>query len=834
MREMQRLGAVFLGCLAGCSPLTIPEPPGLFDAGSVVYLGQHHEEWEAFAQGAAPGRARLVLEGSTNVFAGIYPVSLSLLDLPEGVMANQRTGRPLPGAASILVYDEGSSDWRPLEAWPDVIQELRFEGRPRDRSNSVVAVDVGKEFSCALRGDGRVSCWGHGPNGELGVRGVQLAEGPMEALARGLDDVVAGASFVCGTNHDRNVLCWGDGSSGQLGRAEGPDPPAPGRVEGISDTVLLRVGSGHACALSAAGRVHCWGANNSGQVEDSEVNDVTSPTVVELPPVVGLALGFRHTCALLAKGEAWCWGSNARLELGALDVERGPARVDGIEGAVTIAGGMEHTCARLQSASAPDRRAGGWSSADGLVRCWGANLVGELGVETVGSESVPVESKLSAFAGELVLGARVSCVLDSGEELHCAGRSVGPELGTDALEGIGPVRSVGLFDSLHACAVTAEGVVECWGRGGVGQLGSLKDLVRSKPTPLPGVEGVSNLWADESLVCVRIADGSVECAGQAIEALSPLEVWLGSSPARVQPFEELSVSESHACLVTLEAKVACAGRNQAQQLGVPEPDASPDLVTVPGIEGAATVVASVNSTYALLRSGALFGWGANERGQLGIGRLSTSEAPIKILEGASQVASEGSSACAIVGDDRSVSCWGANTRGELGAGRLGDSSTPLRVPLFAPARSLGAGVSHTCAVLDDGSLWCWGTNQSGQLGDGSTDDSPVPRRVPGISDAKELAASVENTCVLHQTGRVSCAGANSLGQLGAGQVGAMSSAFVEVAGVTDAIAVRTGDRHACVLHEGGRVSCWGSDDRGQLGLGAQVERAEPTRVPGLP
>ncbi len=58
-----------------------------------------------------------------------------------------------------------------------------------------------------------------------------------------------------------------------------------------------------------------------------------------------------------------------------------------------------------------------------------------------------------------------------------------------------------------------------------------------------------------------------------------------------------------------------------------------------------------------------------------------------------------------------VFCWGSDRRGQLGVRPPGGacrSDAPLRVPLPGPARQIAATEHTTCAVLEDGAGLCWG------------------------------------------------------------------------------------------------------------------------------
>lgn len=148
---------------------------------------------------------------------------------------------------------------------------------------------------------------------------------------------------------------------------------------------------------------------------------------------------------------------------------------------------------------------------------------------------------------------------------------------------------------------------------------------------------------------------------------------------------------------------------------------------------------------------------------------------------------------------------------------------------------VGLGEIHTCARRPDGTVKCWGDDGQGQTGTGGVDGGLVrtPTAVQGVDDAAQLAAGGKHACVVRQGGKVSCWGFNLDGQLGNGQTNARALAPVDVAGVSDAVSVATGSSFTCAIRAGGAVACWGAGLSGQLGNGANSSRATPSAVTNL-
>lgn len=213
----------------------------------------------------------------------------------------------------------------------------------------VVDLGVGHQFACALRKDGTVWCWGSNERGTLG-RATSASASGTDAAAHPTPEPVAGLSRVvqlavgdhhsCALRDDGKLTCWGwngdAGRGGQLGHDPKSDAAcevgvcriAPTEVPGTGAVARVTAGGWHTCVLRTDGTVACWGWSFRGALGHDPAEDTSS--IVPTPkPVTGLAgvtdisLGNAHACALTLAGKVLCWGSNYEGQLGHPDA--GPA-----------------------------------------------------------------------------------------------------------------------------------------------------------------------------------------------------------------------------------------------------------------------------------------------------------------------------------------------------------------------------------------------------------------------------------------------------------------------------------------------------------------------------
>ena len=212
--------------------------------------------------------------------------------------------------------------------------------------------------TCALLAGGLVKCWGEGNLGRLGYGSnlMQRTPGPDVEIGARAVHIATASGHTCAVLETGRVRCWGHNNEGQLGYGhttnigDNETPAAAATMAGPAGRTYLggdvEVGGGAAvvqithiaderatCARFASGSVRCWGRNQLGQLgygHNTAGATTRTPDELAFLPLSGggnwggdvdlggkaLALAEGGRCVLRVDGQLFCWGKNDYGELG--------------------------------------------------------------------------------------------------------------------------------------------------------------------------------------------------------------------------------------------------------------------------------------------------------------------------------------------------------------------------------------------------------------------------------------------------------------------------------------------------------------------------------------
>ena len=376
---------------------------------------------------------------------------------------------------------------------------------------------------------------------------------------------------------------------------------------------------------------------------------------------------------------------------------------------------------------------------EGKVKCWGV-IYGygdpeATGDGPVGDDETPASMPYIRVGGKAIdisVGVRSACVVLEGGELRCWGSgdygvlgyqwepSFDPEsgpywgsVGDDEHPDDESVPAVNLgakavrveVGNTHACALTEEGGVRCWGNaesgalgyGNMEQVGIMVSPADAGDVPIGG-KAVEIATGDNSTCAIR-EDGKVVCWGANMgHYVSNATGTIGDSetPEMVGPIETVSpitqVVTSRfdfLCLLNEHGEARCLGDNKGGDLG-----------------------------YGF--AGGFYGGGSLVLDDLD---------PIDLGGEVTQISGPSMfpKSCAVLSSG-DVRCWGflvapayghgAETDHEIGDDEKPSDLGPIDFGIDYKVIEVGVGEAHACALFENGGVKCWGYGQTGELGYG--------------------------------------------------------------------------------------------------------------------
>lgn len=367
-----------------------------------------------------------------------------------------------------------------------------------------------------------------------------------------------------------------------------------------------------------------------------------------------LAASYGFTCALNTNHQAYCWGENSHAQLAKTASKRIYATPQAIaisQPLNAIAAGEYFACALSES---------------GQVFCWGDNSYAQLGRgkqpgELAWSSTPEAVQGLPSNISAISLGRYHACALSKNAEIYCWGDNSRAQIGDgtnigvrthavkNALSGITQIAT----GAKHTCALTQAGKAYCWGSARMGQVGVGPNSSNSYPV------------------------------GGKREFLTPQAVLQAATYTKIYAGGDTS------CAITSAGTLDCWGLNNYNQIETRQQwfqTYTPTKVAIPGT--VTNLAMNWHHLCAETSSNQTYCWGRNDVGQLG------PNIPLRTLM------------------DK------GDTRYNYGVlpGRLSglDSST---VPIKNRA-AISLGTFHTCILSTGNEIYCVGNYAQGQLGNG--------------------------------------------------------------------------------------------------------------------
>lgn len=398
-------------------------------------------------------------------------------------------------------------------------------------------------------------------------------------------DLSSGIYEVCGV-FDGQTWCWGTNDQGQLGigAPSGGNTLVPAKVSraagGLSGKTdkMVAVGNLRACIVTTDNLIYCMGDNSGATLGDGTNTDRAVPTPVVTTTglagktITGIVEGSDFTCAI-ASGDIYCWGQATYGQLGGGNTTNKsvPTLVGTIGQSVGKPVTEIATTPQLYSACAIATVA-----TVGKAYCWGHNERGQIGDGTYNTDRL-VPTAVST-----------SGALLNKSVLHIA-TGGGFPYGATPYDDSTPDKT----RRAHACVVTSDWGLYCWGSNQYGQMG----------------QGSASLT--RQLVPIQVTGGSL--FGKLVS--------------------QVATSYADVCALNRDTPpiLSCWGQNDNGSVGNNSTNdvySPTPVVTTSGLAG--KTITDINggvNRNCVIASGVNYCWGYNSNGQLGDGTTITRLVP---------------------------------------------------------------------------------------------------------------------------------------------------------------------------------------------------------------
>ena len=557
-------------------------------------------------------------------------------------------------------------------------------GNNQTEHTATGTIASGRFFSCAIRTDQTITCWGNNDYGQTDAPAGQYAA------------IAASNWHLCAIRTDQTITCWGWNDSGQT------DAPT-----GQYNTIA--VGGGHSCAIRTDQTITCWGWNRSGQA-DAPAGQYST-----------IAVGDEHSCAIRTDQTITCWGNNDYSQTDApagqyntIDASSNHSCAVRTDRAIACWGSYDYSFTHQSNFDPADAPAGQYSTieaspvhacairTDQTIACWGRDDFDDL--------IDPPQAQYSTIDP----GSNHSCAVKTDQTIACWGNNDYGQ--TDAPAGQYTAIDT---DYNHSCAIRTDQTIVCWG-----------DIATTPTGRYSALAASCAIRIDKTITCWRGNDGQDPPAGQytaidtgfghscALRTDQTIACWgwnrSGQTDAPVGQYTSIDIHDEQSCAIRIDQTIICWGSDGYGHTNAPAGqytdlatigyghfcalqtdrtiscvDYWGDIIDPP--EGQYTAIASGGYEYfcAIRTDKAVVCWGSNAYDDI-----------VDSPEGQfTDLSTHFGHSCAIR-IDKTITCWGANS---YYGNDYGQTDAPA-----GQYTAIDTDYYHSCALRTDQVLVCWG------------------------------------------------------------------------------------------------------------------------------
>lgn len=297
--------------------------------------------------------------------------------------------------------------------------------------------------------------------------------------------------------------------------------------------------------------------------------------------------------------------------------------------------------------------------------------------------------------------------------------------------------------------------------------------------------------------------------------------------------KKMYISQNCCFIATADNKLYCWGDNKHGQLGLGNKKNQSIPIELTFFRGIPikNIMINQNATFVLTEDGSLYGFGSNQKGQLGLGYCHNQKTPKLIFKKKIDRIVQGYYNSIAITTEGSIYGWGRSYFSELSIrGKRYFPAHLKSIEVLNPV-DIQMGTFHSIIRTKNGEIYGFGRNNYGQLGVEDSCSKKNPINLNNHFRAKEVYVGEFNCFATTEDNRLYAWGDNGCGQLGIGntrhQLTPIEVSFFKGVPIKDIISKNFS---TFILTEDGKLYVCGDNYYGQLGLGDYDDRDTPQLI----